>query len=518
METYPYRHEPLTDFNLQENIDEYKEGLKTVEGYLGETYPLVIGGERIQSEETKVSLNPADHDEVIGTIHQADVQDCKKAMAVALSTFETWSRVDPMFRADVLFKSAAILRRRRFEFAALLTKEAGKPYAEADADVAEAIDFLEYYGREMLRIREKDKEVLSRRNVERNEYRFIPLGVGVVITPFNFPLAILAGMTSAAVVTGNTVLLKPASTTQTIAYKMLEVFEEAGLPDGVINFVPCEGKEAGDYMVKHPRTRFVSFTGSKDVGVSIYENAAKVRRGQIWFKRVIAEMGGKGAVIVDEDYDVEEAVDILIKSAFGYSGQKCSAATRAFVHEKIYEEFLALLKLKTEKLKVNDPATPATFMGPLIDEKAFKKVMSYIETGKEEGTLLTGGRGDDSEGYYVEPTIFIDLKAKARVMQEEIFGPVLCVNKFKKFEDAIRKANDTQYGLTGAVLSNSREHLELARHEFHVGNLYFNRGCTGAIVGYQPFGGFNMSGTNAKAGGPEYLTLHMQAKTVTEQY
>ncbi len=518
METYPYRHEPLTDFTREENYEKYKEGLKIVETDLGKTYPLVIGGERVKSEETKVSLNPANHEEVVGIIHQASVQDCKKAMAVALSTFETWSRVDPMFRADVLFKSAAILRRRRFEFAAILTKEAGKPYSEADADVAEGIDFLEYYGREMLRIREKGKEVLSRRNIERNEYRFLPLGVGVVITPFNFPLAILTGMTSAAVVTGNTVLLKPASTTQTIAYKMLEVFEEAGLPDGVVNFVPCEGKEAGDYMVKHSKTRFVSFTGSKDVGVKIYENAAKVRKGQIWFKRVIAEMGGKGAIIVDEDVDVEEAADILIKSAFGFSGQKCSAATRAFVHESLYDDFLATLKLKTEKLKVNDPETSSTFMGPLIDEIAFKKVMSYIEKGKEEGTLLTGGRGDDSKGYFVEPTIFTDVKPKGSIMQEEIFGPVLCVNKFKKFEDAIRKANDTEYGLTGAILSKNREHLEMARRDFHVGNLYFNRGCTAAIVGYQPFGGFNMSGTNAKAGGPEYLTLHMQAKTVTEQY
>ncbi|MCK5388554.1 MAG: L-glutamate gamma-semialdehyde dehydrogenase, partial [Candidatus Izimaplasma sp.] len=399
---------------------------------------------------------------------------------------------------------------------ALMTKEAGKPWPEADADTAEAIDFLEFYGRQMMELTTVDKETLSRRNIERNEFKYIPLGVAAVITPWNFPLAILAGMTSAAVVGGNTVLLKPAITTQVIAYKFMEVLEEAGLPKGVVNFIPGDGPEIGEYMVKHIKTRFISFTGSRAVGCLINENAAKVREGQIWLKRVIAEMGGKDAIVVDNDADLDLAAVSIVKSSFGFSGQKCSACSRAIIHEDVYDEVVAKVLEQTKALTVGDPSDYNNFMGPVTDQKAFDKIMGYIEIGKKEGKLITGGIGNDSIGWFIEPTIFIDVDAYARIAQEEVFGPFLSIIKVKSFKEAIEVANCTDYGLTGAVISNNREHLEIARDDFHVGNLYLNRKCTGAIVGYQPFGGFNMSGTDSKAGGPDYLVLHMQAKSIAE--
>jgi 1-pyrroline-5-carboxylate dehydrogenase len=516
MAIYTYRTEPLTDFSIEANVKRYEAALKLVDSYMGQTYPLIIGGEAVETGNLYTSYNPADHKEVVGYVHQATIEVAEQAMDVALQTFETWKKVAPSTRADVLFKAAAILRRRRFEFNALMTKEAGKPWVEADADTAEAIDFLEYYGRLMLDLEKADEKVLSRRNVERNEMRYIPLGVAAVITPWNFPTAILTGMTSAAVVTGNTVLLKPAITTQVIAYKFMEVLKEAGLPDGVVNFIPGDGPEIGEWMVSHPKTRFVSFTGSKAVGQAINLNAAKIQPGQIWLKRVIAEMGGKDAILVDKDYDLDLAADHIVKSAFGFSGQKCSACSRAIVHADVYEELLPLIQEKTEQLKLGDPSDPLTFMGPVNDEKAFAKVTSYIDIAKNEGRLLTGGKADRSKGWFVEPTVFVDCAPTSRIMQEEVFGPVLAVTKVASFEEGIAVANNTEYGLTGAVLSNNRMHLELAREEFHVGNLYFNRKCTGAIVGYQPFGGFNMSGTDSKAGGPDYLILHMQAKSISE--
>ena len=516
MAIYSYKTEPLTDFSKQENIDVFQKGLNIVNGYLNQEYPLIINGKRIKTSKTLTSMNPSDHDEVIGTIYQAGILEAKEAMASALCAFEEWKKTDPRVRADVLFKAAGIMRRRKAELSALMTKEAGKPYAEADADTAEAIDFLEYYGRQMLEMLEIDKKVLSRRNVERNEYRYIPLGVGAIITPWNFPLAILTGMTSAAIVSGNTVLLKPASTTQVIAYKLVEILEEAGLPNGVLNFIPGRGSEIGDFIVKHPKTRFISFTGSKEVGIDIYENAAKVQEGQLWLKRVIAEMGGKDGIIVDENVNIDAAAEAIVASAFGFSGQKCSACSRAIIHANVYDEIVAAIKVKTEKIKVGNPEDPSVYMGPVNDGNGFKKINEYIAIGKQEGKLLTGGNSNDQKGWFIEPTVIIDVAPTARIMQEEIFGPVLAVCKVKSFEEALEVANNTEFGLTGAVWSNNRTHLEMARESFHVGNLYFNRKCTGAIVGYQPFGGFNMSGTDSKAGGPDYLVLHMQGKTITE--
>ena len=518
MAIYPYKTEPIKDYQNSEDIAGYQLGLAKVRETLGSHYDLVIDGQRIMTKQVYTSLNPSNKQEVVGTISQASVTEAEQAMQVALERFKTWSKTPASVRADVLFKAARIIRERRFEFNALLSIEAGKPWVEADGDIGEAIDFLEYYGRQALDLEKVDEKILSRRNLERNEYRYIPLGVGVIITPWNFPLAILAGMTSAAIVSGNTVLVKPASTTQVIAYRFVEVMEQAGLPNGVLNFVPGKGSEVGDYLVNHPQVRFVSFTGSKKVGVEIYEKAAKVQKGQIWLKRVIAEMGGKDAIIVDKDVDLDKVASAIVTSAFGFSGQKCSACSRAIIVDEVYDELVEKLAELTSKLRVGSAEDLSNQMGPVNDEQAFRKITSYFEIGEQEGRLLVGGKADDSRGYFIEPTIYVDVDPNSTLMQEEIFGPVLAVARVKDFDEALMVANNTEYGLTGALISNNREHLERAREEFHVGNLYLNRKCTGAIVGYQPFGGFNMSGTDSKAGGPDYLLLHMQGKTITEQF
>lgn len=512
----PYKHEPFTDFTVEENRQQMLEALKKVEADLGKEYPLVIGGERITTDDKIVSVNPANRKEVIGYVSKANKELAEKAMQTADKTFETWRKSDPKFRADILFRAAAIVRRRKHEFTAHLVKEGGKPWKEADADTAEAIDFMEYYGRQMLEL--KDGVKINSRPIEFNQYNYIPLGVGVVISPWNFLFAIMAGTTVAAMVTGNTVLLKPASATPVIAYKLMEVLEEAGLPAGVINFIPGPGSEVGDYLVDHPRTRFVSFTGSRDVGTRIFERAAKVQDGQKWLKRTIIEMGGKDTIVVDKEADLELAAQSIVQSAFGFSGQKCSACSRAVIHQDVYDEVKDRVASLTKELSAGDPYDNSHFMGPVIDQGAYDKILDYIEIGKKEGELLVGGTGDDSKGWFVNPTVFADLKPDARIMQEEIFGPVVGLTKAKDFDEAIEIANNTDYGLTGAVITNNREHQEQARQDFHVGNLYFNRGCTAAIVGYQPFGGFNMSGTDSKAGGPDYLIHHMQGKTTSEMF
>ncbi|MEH7504462.1 L-glutamate gamma-semialdehyde dehydrogenase [Neobacillus drentensis] len=510
----PYTHEPFTNFEDAKNKQAFQDALSYVQSQLGKDYPVVIGDESIMTEEKIISINPANKEEIIGRVSMADQELAEKAMHAALTTFESWKKWRPEHRANILFKAAAIMRRRKHEFSAYLVKEAGKPWKEADADTAEAIDFIEYYGRQMLRL--KEGSPVNSRNGEFNQYHYIPLGVGIIISPFNFPLAIMAGTTIAAIVSGNTVLLKPANSTPVVAAKFVELMEEAGLPKGVLNFVPGSGAQIGDYLVDHPKTRFVSFTGSREVGCRINERAAKVHPGQKWIKRVIAEMGGKDTVVVDNDADLDLAAASIVYSAFGFSGQKCSAGSRAVIHQDVYDVVLEKVVALTRTLTLGSPEDANTYMGPVIDGKSFKKIIDYIEVGKQEGRLMIGGEGDDSKGYFIQPTIFADLDENARLMQEEIFGPVLGISKARDFDHMMTIANNTDYGLTGALITNNREHIERAREEFHVGNLYFNRTCTGAIVGYQPFGGFNMSGTDSKAGGPEYLLLHMQAKTTSE--
>jgi 1-pyrroline-5-carboxylate dehydrogenase len=415
----------------------------------------------------------------------------------------------------VILAAAGIIRERKFEFCAWLTYEVGKNWAEADADVGETIDFLEFYAREALRLAGATTPIQY--PGERNELLYIPLGVGAVIPPWNFPFAIMAGMTAAAVVTGNTVILKPSSDAPTIAAKFVEVLEEAGLPAGVVNFCPGSGATFGNAIVEHPKTRFISFTGSKTVGLEIHERAARTKDGQIWIKRTVLEMGGKDSILVCADADVDAAADGVLASAFGFSGQKCSACSRAIVEASIYEEFIERLRKRVERLTVGDPVDNYN-LGPVINESALKSMLAYIETGKQEGRLVAGGRAVETPegGYFVEPTVFADIAPDAVLAQQEIFGPILALINVEDFEEGLRVANNTEYGLTGAIYTASRERLNRARLEFHVGNLYFNRKCTGAMVGAHPFGGFNMSGTDSKAGGPDYLTLFTQAKSVAE--
>lgn len=510
-----YKHEPFTDFTVGVNRQEFKAALKLVEAELGKEYPLIIGGERITTEQKIVSENPSNKKQIVGYVSKATRELAEQAMQVADKTFNTYKKWDPEVRADILFRAAAIIRRRKHEFSAYLVYEAGKPWNEADADTAEAIDFLEYYGRQMIEM--KKGYPIESRKIEKTKLSYIPLGVGVVISPWNFAFAIMAGMTSASLVAGNTVLLKPASTTPVIAYKFIEVLEEAGLPAGAVNYVPGSGAEVGDYLVDHPRTRFISFTGSKEIGIRIFERAAKVHHGQIWLKRVVAEMGGKDTIVVDNNIDTDFAAEAIVQSSFGFSGQKCSACSRAVIHEDVYDEVLAKAIALTKELTVGAPVND-TRMGPVNDQAAFDKVMSYVEIGKEEGRLVAGGEGDNSKGYFIQPTIIADVDENARLMKEEIFGPVVAFCKVKDFDHALDVANNTEFGLTGAVITNNREHIEKAREDFHVGNLYFNRGCTGAIVGYHPFGGFNMSGTDSKAGGPDYLLQFTQGKLTCEQF
>jgi 1-pyrroline-5-carboxylate dehydrogenase len=513
----PYRPEPLTDFQVASHRESFEQALAKVSGELGRTYPLVIGGETIDTGRYLESRNPSNVQEVVGRVAKADCELIERALRTAEAAFETWSEVPAEERAAVLFKAAAIIRRRKHEFSAWMLLEAGKSRAEADADTAECIDFLEYYGRQMIDLAGRGAKVLTPYPGEDNRMEYIPLGVGAIIPPWNFPLAIVAGMTSSAVVAGNTVLLKPASQTPVIAYKLVEVFKEAGLPDGVVNFVPGDPEEIGDFMVEHPRIRFISFTGSKDVGLRINELAARRAPGQRWIKRFIAEMGGKDAIVVDADADLELAARNIVTSAFGFSGQKCSACSRVIADQAVYEPLLERVAELTRQLTVGDVRDASHFTGPVIDAKAFNKVTSYIEIGKKEGRLICGGEASDRVGYFIQPTIFADVSPEARIMQEEIFGPVVAFTKVNGFEEALRVANQTEFGLTGSVFTRNRAHIELARRRFHVGNLYFNRKCTGAIVGVHPFGGFNMSGTDSKAGGPDYLLLFTQPKVSSEQ-
>jgi 1-pyrroline-5-carboxylate dehydrogenase len=398
------------------------------------------------------------------------------------------------------------------EFNAWMIYEVGKSWPEADGDTAEAIDFMEFYAREMMRL--ADDQPLVKIEGENNQLVYIPLGVGAVIPPWNFPSAIMAGMTSAAFVSGNTVVLKPASTSPMIAWQFMRILEEIGLPAGVVNFLTGSGSTIGDTLVEDVRVRFIAFTGSRDVGLRISELAAKPRRGQRWLKRTILEMGGKDAVVVDETADLDAAAEGIVSSAFGFQGQKCSAGSRAIIVEKVYDQVLQKVVEKTKKLTMGDVTKPETYMGPVVDENAMKKITDYIEVGKQEGRLVAGG-GHQGPGYFIEPTVIADVDPHARIAQEEIFGPVLAVIKARDFDDALDIANDTEYGLTGSLYSKDEKRIEQAKEEYHVGNLYFNRKSTGALVGVHPFGGFNMSGTDSKAGGRDYLLLFTQAKAIS---
>ena len=511
-----FRNEPFTDFSKEENASAMRAALAKVQSDLGREYPLVIGGERIETGDKLDSINPANRTQVVGSFHKATKELANQAVEAAYTAFQTWKTTSPQERADLLFRAAAIVRERKHELSAWMVHEVAKTWAEADGDTAEAIDFLEFYGREMLRY--AGDQPLVRLSGEENSLQYIPLGVIAVIPPWNFPLAIMAGMTTAAVVTGNTVVLKPSSDAPTIAYKFFEILEEAGLPAGVVNFMTGSGAEVGDVVVDHPKTRAIAFTGSKEIGLRINERAAKVHEGQIWIKRVVAEMGGKDAIIVADDANLDDAATGVVQAAFGFQGQKCSACSRAIIDARVYDQMLDKIAERTAKIKLGDPNDVSTNMSAVINEKAFKTINEYIEKGKSEGgRVLSGGGSDGEQGFFIEPTVIADVKAGATIEQEEIFGPVLAVIKAQDYDDALKIANGTEFGLTGAVYSADEQKLERARKEFHVGNLYLNRKCTGALVGVHPFGGFNMSGTDSKAGGRDYLLLFTQAKLSAEK-
>jgi 1-pyrroline-5-carboxylate dehydrogenase len=512
----PFVNEPMLDFSRDEIARKMRAGIDKVRGQLGHEYDLIIGGERIKTSDKIRSLNPARPSQLVGLHQKAGKEHVEPAMQAARKAFESWRHTSVEERASLVFRVGDLLRERKFEFMAWLVFEVSKNWFEADADISETIDFCEFYAREALRLAHVKTPVQL--PGEHDSLFYIPLGVGAVIPPWNFPCAIMAGMTLASIVCGNTVILKPSSDSPTIAAKFVELLEEAGLPEGVVNFCPGSGATFGNAVVGHPKTRFIAFTGSREVGLDINKSAATQATGQIWIKRTILEMGGKDAIIVDADADIDTAAEGVAQAAFGFQGQKCSACSRAIVDERVYDAFLDKLKRRVEKIKIGDPAENAN-MAAVINEGSMKTILAYIEQGKKDGRVITGGARatEAGEGYFIQPTVIADIAPKSKLEQEEIFGPVLAVIKSRNFDHALEIANDTEFGLTGAVYTGNQDKIDRAIREFHVGNLYINRKCTGAIVGAHPFGGFNMSGTDSKSGGPDYLYLFSQAKAVGEK-
>ncbi|HLT19198.1 MAG TPA: L-glutamate gamma-semialdehyde dehydrogenase [Thermomicrobiales bacterium] len=511
----PFQNEPGVDFSIAENRQAMEAALKKVEAQLGQRYPLIIGGKRIETDAVITSRNPGNLDQVVGEVSRASAGHVDKAIQTAWKAFAEWRRMSAEGRASVAFKLAALLRRNRLELAAWMVYELDKAWDEADGEVAEAIDMMEWNGRQALELAQPVR--LASLPDEANTYHYLPLGVGAVIPPWNFPCAIFTNLTMAPVIAGNTVVVKPASNTPVIAYKVIELMEEAGVPPGVVNFLPGGGEEIGDALVDHPLTRFIAFTGSKAVGMRIYERAAKVHPGQQYLKRVTAEMGGKDAIIVDDEADLDAAIKGIVVSAFGFQGQKCSACSRAIVHEAVYDQVVeGIVRLTEESVTVGPGVSGTATVGAVVDEKQYNSILEYIEIGKSEGKLVYQGKSIEANGYYIPPTIFADVPEDARIAREEIFGPVLAIIKARDFDDALRIANDSEYGLTGSVYSRNRAKLERARYEFEVGNLYLNRKSTGAMMGVHPFGGTKLSGTNTKSGGPDYLKNFMEARAVGE--
>lgn len=512
-----FQNEPLTDFADEQSVRRFQAALMRERQRLGATCSMLIDGSNVNAAETFASTCPSDPEVVIARFPRGTTAQAATAIEAAERAFPAWSRVPPEQRAQYLFSVAGRIRRERDELAALLTLEVGKSWDEADGEVAEVADLLEYYARQILELQHGPNGRLGKLPNEATDFFYVPLGVGAVISPWNFPMALTFGMAGAAVVAGNTVVIKPASTSPASVYRIAEIFRQVGLPPGVMNMVTGSGSVIGNTLVDHPRTRFVAFTGSMEVGIQIFERASRVQPGQIWLKRTVLEMGGKNAVIVDAAADIDQAVEGVTASAFGFQGQKCSAGSRAIIDESIYATFIEKLVARTGQLRVGAPESPDVQVGPVIDGHAFKSILDYIETGKGEGRLLFGGRARAGKGYLIEPTIFGDVDPQATIAQEEIFGPVLACIKSRNFDHALEIANGTRYGLTGAVYSQDRGKLERARRDFHVGNLYFNRKSTGALMGVHPFGGFNMSGTDSKAGGPDYLLLFLQGKSIGDR-
>ncbi len=508
-----FQNEPLLDFSMAVNRKNMVEALASAKNMLNRSYPLGLGSGEVRTDREIISLNPARPREAVGRVSAAARQEADAAITEALKAREHWRKEEPEKRADYLFKAAAELRKQRPAIAALEVLEVGKTWKDADGDVCEAIDYLEYYGREMLRLGVPRR--LGDYPGEENEYRYQGKGIGVVISPWNFPLSIAAGMASAAVVAGNCVIFKPSGLSPVIGHALFELFRSAGLPVGVCQFLPGPGNEVGEYLVSHPSVDFIAFTGSREAGLRITALAGETKQGQRNVKKVIAEMGGKNAIIVDETADLDEAVKGILESAFGYQGQKCSACSRVIVIGDVYQDLCARLKEAAASLRIGPPEEPGNVVGPVIDEAALKKINAYIDLGKREGNVLFQSEVP-GEGYYVGPTAFVDVLPDSRIATEEVFGPVLALFRAENIDEAILLANDSAYALTGGLYSRSPANIQKVKETFQVGNLYINRKITGALVGRQPFGGFGMSGVGSKAGGPDYLLQFMNPVCISE--
>ncbi len=511
----PYITEPYADFSDPDTLSRFQDVLEQVRSQLGRDYPLIIGGQAVVTGRYLTSIDPCNVDVVVGRSAKAGADEIEQAVAAAQEAYAGWSILPMEHRARALVKLAAVMRRRREELAAWEVFEAGKNYLEGIADVAEAIDFCEYYAREAVAL--AGPLPTYDHPGEENTSFLVPMGVGLVIPPWNFLLAILVGTTVAPVVAGNTVVVKPSPQTPIIAQKFMECVEEAGFPTGVINLLTGDDADLGDALVDHPQVRFINFTGSVTTGLRINERAAKVQPGQFWIKRVFLEMGGKDALIVDETADLELAADAAIAGGFGFQGQKCSAMSRLIVVDAVYDELLAKVLERAKRLRVG-PAESNADVAAVISERQMDKILAYIEAGRLEGTLVLGGGRAAGNGFFIEPTLFSDVPQSATIACEEIFGPVVAMMRARDFDHALEIGNATMFGLTGGLCSRSRARIERARREFQVGNLYINRKITGALVGVQPFGGFKLSGTNSKAGGPGYVRGFMEMKTVTERF
>lgn len=512
----PFQSEPFDTYTTEASLGAMRSALDKVRAQLGRTYPLIIDGKKIETAAKLTSTNPSRPGEVVGHTSKAGVDHAEQAIQAAWTAFEGWKRWTQEDRSRLCLKAAQIMRGRKQELEAWLVHEIGKNYVEASAEVAEMIDFTEYYARQALRFVDGVGH-LNAYPGEENKSFYIPLGVGVTIAPWNFPMALMTGMLMGAIVVGNTVVCKPAEDTIVSLSKVFEIFEEAGFPPGVINYLPGIGSEIGAYLVDHHKTRFINFTGSLKTGIAIHESAARLRDGQKWIKRVFLELGGKDAILVDETADLDAAALGVIQSAFGYAGQKCSACSRLIVVDSVYDALVEKVVACAKELHVGAADTNPD-LGPVCNAAQADKVAEYIEIGKGEGKLLTGGKRLEGDGYFFAPTIFGDVAQDARIFQEEVFGPFVAVTRVASFEEGLKAVNNTVYGLTGALYSRDRSRIEQARREFHVGNLYFNRKCTGALAGVQPFGGFNLSGTDTKTGGPDYLLQFLQMKAVAERF
>ncbi|MEH2244695.1 L-glutamate gamma-semialdehyde dehydrogenase [Nostoc sp.] len=501
-----------TDYAQEEVRTKAAQAFQSVRQQLGRTYLPLIDGEYVNTAEFVDSLNPSNFSQVVGKVGFISVEQAQQAMQAAKAAFPAWRKTPAKQRADILRKAGDLMELRRAELSVWIVLEVGKPVKEADGEVSEAIDFCRYYAEEIERL---DKGVNYDIPGENNRYIYQPRGIAVVISPWNFPLAIACGMTVAALVSGNCTLLKPAETSSVIAAKLTEILVDAGFPKGVFQYVPGKGSQVGAYLVNHPDTHVIAFTGSQEVGCRIYAEAATLKPGQKHMKRVIAEMGGKNAIIVDESADLDQAVVGVVQSAFGYSGQKCSAASRVIVLEPIYDTFVQRLAQATKSLNIGEAELPSTQVGPVIDANARDRIREYIEKGKAEAEVALELPAPE-QGYFIGPVIFSEVSPNAVISQEEIFGPVVAVIRVKDFQEALAVANGTNYALTGGLYSRTPSHIQQAQTEFEVGNLYINRNITGAIVGRQPFGGFKLSGVGSKAGGPDYLLQFLEPRAVTE--